>query len=161
MRGWSTPSANVGQFGTDYNTRAAVAKVGLGANLPADATYPSTRLDAQGQALDGSHHYRLHFKAGELPPVKAFWSVTAYRADDFLIANPVNRYALGDRDPLVRNADGSLDLLVQATPPDRAMQANWLPVKAGAPFLLNARLYWPQAEALSGRWGMPAVERID
>ena len=65
----------MGQFGTDYNTRAAVAKVGLGANLPADATYPSTRLDAQGKPLDGSQRYRLHFKAGELPPVVAFWSV--------------------------------------------------------------------------------------
>ena len=161
VRGWSTPPANVGAFGTDYNTRAGVAMVGLGANLPADAMYPNTRLDAQGQPLNGSHRYRLHFKAGELPPVKAFWSVTAYGADDFLIANPINRYALGDRDPLVRHADGSLDLLVQATPPEGAMQANWLPVKAGEPFLLNARLYWPQAEALNGTWGLPAVERID
>ena len=161
VRGWSTPPANLGQFGADYRTRAAVAKVGLGANLPADATYPSTRIDAQGRPLDGSQRYRLHFKAGELPPVKAFWSVTAYGEDDFLIGNPINRYALGDRDPLVRNADGSLDLLVQATPPDGAMQANWLPVKAGEPFLLTARLYWPKAEVLSGSWGMPAVERTN
>jgi len=161
VRGWSTPPANVGRFGTDYNTRAAVAMVGLGANLPADASYPNTRLDASGQALDGSRRYRLRFKAGDLPPVKAFWSVTAYGADDFLIDNPLNRHALGDRDPLVRNADGSLDLLVQATPPEGAMQANWLPVKAGTPFLLNARLYWPEAAALNGAWGMPAVERID
>ncbi len=161
VRGWSTPPANIGNFGTDYNTRAAVATVGLGANLPADATYPNTRLDAQGQPLNGNHRYRLHFKAGELPPVQAFWSLTAYGADDFLIANALNRYALGDRDPLMRNADGSLDLLVQATPPEGATLANWLPVKAGAPFLLNARLYWPKPEALNGSWGMPAVERID
>ena len=161
VRGWSTPPANVGNFAADYSTRAAVAMVGLGANLPADATYPNTRLDAQGEALNGSHRYRLRFTAAELPPVNAFWSVTAYGADDFLIANPLNRFALGDRDPLVRNADGSLDLLIQATPPEVAMQANWLPVKAGMPFLLNARLYWPKAEALNGSWGMPAVERID
>lgn len=161
VRGWSTPPANLGQFGTDYNTRAAVAKVGLGANLPADALYPSARLDAQGKPLEGSRRYRIRFRADELPPVKAFWSVTAYGADDFLISNPINRYALGDRDPLVRNADGSLDLLVQATPPAGAMQANWLPVQAGAPFLLTARLYWPKAEALIGSWGMPAVEPND
>jgi hypothetical protein len=159
--GWSTPPANLGQYGTDYNTRAVVAMVGLGANLPADAMYPNTRLDGSGAALNGSHRYRLHFKAGELPPVKAFWSVTAYGADDYLIANPLNRYALGDRDPLVFNADGSLDLLIQAEAPAQAQRNNWLPVQAGAPFLLNARLYWPAEPALSGAWQMPAVERLD
>jgi len=161
VRGWSTPPAVLGQYGTHYNIRAAVAMVGLGANLPADATYPNTRVDANGQALNGSHRYRLHFKAGELPPARAFWSVTAYGADDFLIDNALKRYALGSRDPLRFNADGSLDLLVQAASPAAEQQANWLPVKAGAPFLLNARLYWPEPAALSGSWGMPAVERLD
>ncbi len=161
VHGWSTPPAMLGNYGTDYNTRAVVAMIGLGANLPADATYPNARVDAEGKALDGNHRYRLHFEASNLPPVNAFWSVTAYGADDFLIDNPIERYALGDRDPLIANADGSLDLLVQAQPPAGALQANWLPVKPGAPFLLNARLYWPKAEALNGAWGMPAVERLD
>jgi hypothetical protein len=135
--------------------------VGLGANLPADAMYPNTRVDSRGAALDGRHRYRLRFLAGELPPVRAFWSITAYGPDEFLIANPLNRHALGDRDPLVFNADGSLDLWIQAEPPEPARRSNWLPVKAGEPFLLNARLYWPKEAALDGHWGMPAVERID
>lgn len=160
VRGWATPPAHIGQFGTDYAVRAAVAMVGLGANLPADALYPNTRLDSQGQPLHGSQRYRLHFAADGLPPVKAFWSVTAYGADDFLIANPLNRYALGSRDKLQRNADGSLDLWIQAEPPAPERRANWLPVRAGEPFLLNARLYWPEEAALQGRWGMPAVERL-
>lgn len=160
-QGWSTPPANLGQYGTDYATRAAVATVGLGANLPADAIYPQARVDAEGAALHGSHRYRLHFKAGELPPVRAFWSVTAYGPDDFLIDNPLRRYALGDRDPLHYNADGSLDLWIQAEAPAAERQSNWLPVRADAPFLLNARLYWPKPEALGGAWQMPAVERTD
>lgn len=160
LRGWATPPANIGQFGTDYPVRAAVAMVGLGANLPADSLYPNAQVDADGQPLHGSHRYRIHFGAGQLPPVKAFWSVTAYGADDFLIANPLKRYALGDRDPLVRNADGSLTLWVQAEPPPEPQRANWLPVRPGEPFLLNARLYWPTEAALQGRWGMPAVERL-
>jgi hypothetical protein len=161
VRGWQTPPATLGNYGTDYNTRAVVAMIGLGANLPADAMYPNARVDVNGQALDGGHRYRLHFKAGELPPVNAFWSVTAYGADDFFINNPLQRFALGDRDPLLLNADGSLDLLVQATPPEGDMKKNWLPVKPGQAFLLNARLYWPKATALKGQWGMPAVERVD
>ncbi len=162
VRGWFTPPPNLAQFGTDYATRAGVAMVGLGANLPADALYPSAREDARGDLLHGQHRYRLHFAANALPPVRAFWSVTAYGADDFLIANPLNRYALGDRDPLQFNADGSLDIWVQAQPPADAKQhANWLPVRAGEPFTLNARLYWPKPEALDSRWGMPAIERLD
>jgi len=161
LRGWSTPPAMLGDYGTHYNIRAVVAVVGLGANLPADAVYPNTGIDAQGRALDGSRRYRLHFRAGELPPVKAFWSITAYGADDFLIANPLKRHALGSRDPLVFNPDGSLDLWLQASAPDPARQPNWLPLAPGLPFLLNARLYWPEPAAIKGGWGMPAVEPLD
>lgn len=159
---WSTPPLNLGQYGTDYNLRAAVAMVGLGANLPEDALYPNTRLDHEGQALTGQHRYKLHFEAHQLPPVKAFWSITAYGADEFLIANEIKRFALGDRDKLNFNADGSLDIWIQAArPADAAQASNWLPVKANAPFLLNARLYWPQPEALQGSWKMPAVQRLN
>jgi hypothetical protein len=159
---WSTPPLNLGAYGTDYNTRAAVAMVGLGANLPQDALYPNTSVDQAGQALHGKHRYRVHFDANQLPPVKAFWSITAYGADEFLIPNALGRYAIGDRDPLHYNADGSLDLWIQAHPPAQAMQySNWLPVKEKSLFLLNARLYWPQPEALQGAWKMPKVERID
>jgi hypothetical protein len=160
VRGWSTPPMILGQYGTSYNIRAVVAMVGLGANLPADATYPQAQVDSQGNQLNGSKRYRLSFKAGELPPVKAFWSVTAYGADDFFIENPIKRYALGDRDPLVFNADGSLDLWIQADEPKDGKKSNWLPVKAGERFILNARLYWPRETALNGSWGMPAVEQI-
>ena len=159
--GWNTPPGNIGDFGTFYNLRAVVAMIGLGANLAADATYPSAATDNAGRTLHGDHRYRLHFAKGGLPPVRAFWSVTAYGADDYLIGNPLGRHALGDRDPLQFNPDGSLDLWIQAEAPERARQANWLPVKAGEPFLLNARLYWPKAAALDGSWGMPGVERQD
>jgi hypothetical protein len=129
---------------------------------PEDAIYPNTARDQQGKPLNGRHRYRLHFAANALPPVKAFWSITAYGADEFLIDNPLKRFALGDRDPLVFNADGSLDLWIQATPPDqKEATANWLPVQMGSAFLLNARLYWPEDTALKGQWKMPVVERLD
>ena len=161
VRGWATPPAQIGTYGTHYNIRAVTAMVGLGANLPADATYPSAAVDATGQALNGRHRYRLHFPPGSLPPVRAFWSITAYGSDDFLIDNPLKRHTLGSRDPLQFNADGSLDLWVQAAPPGPAQQANWLPVKHGEAFLLNARLYWPQTAALEAGWAMPGLQKLD
>jgi hypothetical protein len=161
VRGWATPPAILGNYGTDYKVRTAVAMVGLGANLPADALYPNTALDDKGDALVGSRRYRLHFEAARLPPVQAFWSLTVYGLDDFVQDNPLHRYALGDRDKLAFNADGSLDIWLQSDAPDAARQSNWLPVQKDAGFLLNARLYWPRAAALDGSWRMPAVERID
>jgi hypothetical protein len=161
VKGWLTPPSLLGHYGTSYNIRAVVARVGLGANLSEDAIYPSTRVDSTGLPLDGRHRYRLHFEAKALPPVHAFWSVTAYGDDEFLIANPLHRFALGDRDALVYNPNGSLDLWIQSTPPQGAAKSNWLPVKNDAPFLLNARLYWPKTTALQGGWDMPAVERLD
>jgi hypothetical protein len=159
---WSSPPLNLGRYGSDYNTRAAVAMVGLGANLPEDALYPNTAVDQQGRPLNGQHRYRLHFAANALPPVKAFWSITAYGADEFLIDNPLQRFALGDRDPLVFNADGSLDIWIQASTPDQKEAAtNWLPVQKDSAFLLNARLYWPEAKALNGQWKMPVLERLN
>ncbi|MFZ4478727.1 MAG: DUF1254 domain-containing protein [Rhodoferax sp.] len=161
VRGWQTPPATLGNYGTNYDIRAVVAMIGLGANLPQDAMYPQTQVDSKARALDGSHRYRLHFNAGELPPVHAFWSITAYGADDFFIDNRLQRFALGDRDPLLFNGDGSLDLWLQPAAPEGDKVRNWLPVKSGQPFVLNARLYWPKAAALSGQWGMPALERLD
>ena len=161
VRGWATPPAILGNYGTDYKVRAGVAMVGLGANLPADAIYPNTALDDKGEALNGSRRYRLHFAAGELPPARAFWSLTVYGLDDFVQDNPLHRHALGDRDRLAFNADGSLDLWLQAEAPDAARHSNWLPVQKDAGFLLNARLYWPKAVALDGSWHMPVVERLN
>ena len=159
---WRTPPLNLGHYGTDYNTRAVVAMVGLGANLPEDALYPNTASDHQGKALNGKHRYQIHFEANQLPPVKAFWSVTAYGPDEFLIDNPLHRYALGDRDPLHYNADGSLDIWIQAEAPKEVERSgNWLPVKANAAFLLNARLYWPKEEALKLQWQMPPVVKLN
>jgi len=158
---WSTPPGVLGDYGTHYNIRAVVAKVGLGANLPIDAIYPFTRVDAQGAALHGDQRYRLHFAAGALPPVTAFWSVTAYGGDDFLIDNPLQRFARASHDELLYNPDGSLDLWIQAQAPSQERQRNWLPVRPGSSFLLGARLYGPKAGALAGDWQMPALQRID
>ena len=152
---------NLGYYGTDYALRAYVAFVGLGANLPEDAIYPIAHFDSDGKLFDGKYNYVLHFDKDEIPPVRAFWSLTAYTADDFLVPNPINRYALGDRDPLKFNKDGSLDLYIQNTSPGKAKDANWLPTpKEGGHFNLTLRLYWPKKEVIDGTWMPPAVQRV-
>ena len=73
----------------------------------------------------------LHFDKGQIPPADAFWSLTMYGEDQFFVANPINRYAIGDRDKLAFNADGSLDLYIQHESPGKDKEANWLPAPAG------------------------------
>ena len=158
--GWSVPPMNIGAYGTEYGLRAVVAMAGLGANLPADAVYPNAQRDAAGEPLVGGWRYVLHFPAGGLPPVRAFWSVTAYDGDGFLIANPIGRYALGDRDPLTFNADGSLEIYIQAEPPEPDRRNNWLPIPSQGAFRITARLYWPEEDILQGDWRMAGIQKV-
>jgi len=56
--------------------------------------------------------------------VNAFWSLTIYNDRQFFVDNPIDRYAIGDRDDFQTNADGSLDLVIQHQRP--ASDSNWL-----------------------------------
>ena len=122
--------------------------------------YPSLANDSEGRPFDGKNRYVLHFDKGKLPPVRAFWSVTAYDAEGYFIPNVIDRVAIGDRDKLAVNSDGSLDLYLQAKLPGRDKEGNWLPV-AKDPFNLLMRLYWPKSELLDGSWTPPPVRRVN
>jgi len=154
--GWSYRTDG-GAYGVDYLFRATIANWGLGYNLPQDAIYPSVAADSDGRALDGRNAYVLHFDKGKLPPVGAFWSVTAYDPDGYFIPNTINRQAIGDRDKLVFNADGSLDLYIQSESPGVDKEGNWLPVGKG-PFNLLMRLYWPKQEVVDRSWTPPSAK---
>ncbi len=156
-------------FNGDWLKRAAVAKAGIYANDPAEAMYPLTRKDGNGEKLDGSkHNYTLTFAAGQFPPVNAFWSVTMYDGkSQLLIENSINRYLINS--PMLpnmkKNEDGSLTIYIQKDSPGADKEANWLPAP-NDPIYLVMRLYWPKTEAPSilppgeGTWKPPAVNKV-
>jgi hypothetical protein len=151
---------DIGNFGTDYLLRAAVAKYGLFANSPEEALYPSALTDSQGQNLTGANKYVIHFDKGQTPPVNAFWSLTLYNNASYLADNPIDRYSIGDRTPgLKYNEDGSLDIYIQHDNPGPGKESNWLPAPAGD-FSLNLRLYNPQESVLNGEYQYPPLERV-
>jgi hypothetical protein len=158
VNGWRMMTENMGNYGTDYLPRACVELIGLGANLPDDAIYPLLYTDADDKPFTGDGRYTWHMDRDQLPPVNAFWSLTLYDAEGFQVANTLNRFAIGDRDDLAFNDDGSLDIAIQHDEPERG-SSNWLPAPDGA-FNLCARLYYPKPEALDGTWTPPAVERV-
>jgi hypothetical protein len=157
--GWRVPPMTLGNFETDYGIRAAVALVGVGANLAQDAVYPTAFVDASGQPLNGANRYVLHFDKGAMPPVNAFWSLTMYNAESFLVDNPINRYNIAGWMPLTYNPDGSLDVFIQHGSPGRHRESNWLPAAEG-PFSVTLRMYWPSESVLKGAWRPPGIQKV-
>jgi hypothetical protein len=158
VNGWTVMTDNIGVYGNSYFKRAVVTLIGLGANPPEDAVYPLLNVDADGDPTTGNHDYVIHFDAGDLPPANAFWSVTMYDAEGFQVANELDRFAIGDRDALTFDADGSLNLYVQHANPGPEKESNWLPAPLG-PLGVTMRLYAPKAEVLDGRWSPPLVRK--
>jgi hypothetical protein len=160
VNGWTYLTKDVGVYGTNYIQRALVTAIGLGANRPQDAIYPTSDKDTDGHDYDGAKHYVMHFDKGQFPPVNGFWSLTMYDKDYFFVANPLNRYTLSQRDKFVTNPDGSVDLYLQADSPGKAKEANWLPAPKGR-FIPMLRLYWPKdtpPSIIGGTWKPPAIK---
>ncbi len=160
INGWNY-TTKTGIYGTDYLMRALITAIGLGANRPQDAVYPTSLKDADGRAYDGANRYVAHFGKDELPPAEGFWSITMYDANYFFVANPINRYSISARQNLKHNDDGSVDLYVQKDSPGADRESNWLPAPAGK-FILMMRLYWPREtdpSILDGSWTIPAVAK--
>jgi len=156
-----TPEWRIEEPRRRFVTRAIAARAGLWGNHAYEAYYAQTYVDGTGTQLNGSRRYRMRFQ--QLPPVDAFWSVTMYATPDFyLVANPIDRYSIGDRTPgLVYASDGSLTLTLQHEPPTAADEiANWLPTPSGD-FRPLIRMYRPQAAVLEGSYQLPPIESID
>ena len=157
VNGWSS-TMTCGRASNGILVRAACAQAYFAVNLPDEAAYWTATEDGKGQTLNGGHDYILHFPAGALPPNHAFWSLTMTIAPGYLVANPSNRYSVGDRSGLVPNADGSIDIYIQHAAP-AGHEANWLPAPGGD-FKLWFRVYQPGAAILSGAYHLPPVMKV-
>jgi hypothetical protein len=161
INGWAF-TTTTGLYGTQYLDRALVTAIGLGANRPQDAIYPTGEKDAAGKEYDSaSNKYVMHVDKGQFPPVTGFWSLTMYDANYFFVPNSLNRYTLSSRNKFITNADGSVDLYLQADSPGKDKEANWLPAPK-AKFIPMLRLYWPKETPptiLDGSWVLPAVKQ--
>ena len=161
INGWGY-TTKTGLYGTDYFMRALVTAIGLGANRPQDAVYPTSMKDADGRTYDGANKYVMRFKKGQLPPVRGFWSLTMYDGKYFFVANPINRYSISARQNLKPNPDGSVDLYIQKDSPGSDKESNWLPAPSGK-FILMLRMYWPNEKdpsIVNGSWEIPPVKKV-
>jgi hypothetical protein len=150
-----------GSYGTDYQLRAVVSEVGLGAFTSDQAIFAMCLTDGNAKALDGSAGYVAHLPAA--PPGGEGWTLTAYDTKGALIQNPISRYQFNQASQLTKNPDGSMDIYFQATQPADAAQAqNWLPVAGGQGFEIIWRLMAPEPDMIDGilngtGWQPPAL----
>lgn len=133
--------------------RAARVYVGLGAPLQDDVLSFACDCDEAGRPISGGERYCMRFSADALPPVRAFWRLSVHPSAG------EHAQSVGDRSDLILNPDGSLDLIIQHSPPEASEIFNWLAAPSG-PFSLRLRLYWPRGAAVNGAWAPPPVERL-
>ncbi len=162
VNGWRYPPPEIGRYGDDFLLRAADQSLaGIACNDPAEGVYLVTFTNADGKTFEGGGRYRFRFAGDDMPPVDSFWSLAMYGPDLNLVANPIDRYSIGDRTAgLVRDPDGGLTIHLQAESPASDDEANWLPAPATDDWFVILRMYLPRPEVIDAKWECPPVERV-
>ncbi|MET8798842.1 DUF1254 domain-containing protein [Nocardia sp. NPDC004568] len=153
--GWLV-AMNVGRYGTNYLLRATTARRGVGANIAEAMLYPALfdEADEDGEPRE----FTLRFEPGQVPPVAAFWSITAYGDDGYLVQNAADLHTIGHPVAPQPAPDGALEFAVQAADPGPAVpRSNWLPIPEQGQFSLIMRLYEPEPRVLDGSWSPPPL----
>ena len=154
-------TTKTGLYGTDYLQRALVTAIGLGANRPQDAVYPtSRRTDADGKPYSGANKYVMHFDKGQTAAGRTA-SGRSRCTTPSTSSSPTRSTATRSAPATSSktNADGSVDLYIQNESPGKDKEANWLR-RPKDKFVLMLRLYWPKENRpsiLDGTWKIPRV----
>jgi hypothetical protein len=159
INGWQV-TRDLGRYGTKYGYRAAWTFNAVGGLLVEEALYPITRTDGDGQRLTGANNYTLQFAKEQIPPANAFWSLTIYDSENYLVDNPINRYAVSSRDEMNYGKDGSLTIYIQHDSPGKDKETNWLPAPEGDVGFLALRLYVPKKQVIDGTWRPQPVMKV-
>lgn len=119
--------------------------------------YLTAYYDAGGQVLDGGKTYLLRVPFN--PPAKLFWSITLYDTETrCFIQNSQEIVDRSSKDPLQRNFDGSVDIIMSPTPPD-GLETNWIPTSPGKAWYAYFRLFGPLEPYLERTWSLPDIEQ--
>ena len=161
VNSWNYPPPATGRPkpSRDWIFRAVQMLAGFIANDPVEGTYLNVSVDGGGKPLTGANRYVIHFDKGGEPKVKAFWSVTMYNLKYNLVANPIDRYSLGDRSGMKADADGGLTIYVQKDSPGPDKESNWLPAPDGQ-FFMIMRTYLPADDIVNQTWQPPKITAV-
>jgi hypothetical protein len=159
----SDPEFNYDTY-TDLDRRGAFFTVAYSTsplmfyNLPdIGSKYPTTFVDADGDAFDGNKQYKLHLPPNI--PAKLFWSVTLY--DPLLgvgLDNGQPFPSINQMDKPVMNSDGSIDIYFGPASPGEGK--NWIATIRNKGFFVNIRLYAPTQPFFEQTWKPDDVVKV-
>jgi len=126
--------------------------------LPAsEAIYPPV------PTTDAQNDYVIRMSKDEMPPAKAFWSMTLYDSNSkngFFIPNDRKKYSVGENGGMKLNDDGGIEVYVAAEQPEGVPAENWLPItRRDENIDVILRLYVPDLEKFK-TWKVPKAEMI-
>jgi len=122
-----------------------------------EAVYPAIAT-ADAQPMSAANDYRIHMSAEEMPPAKAFWSITLYDTENgFFIPNDRKKYSVGLNGGMQLDETGGITIAIAAEKPADVPEDNWLPInRADYGIGPVMRLYEPDLDRFS-RWPPPVA----
>ncbi len=140
-------------FATVNTPMMAIELIGAGSQ------YAWGYLDSNGDYLDGSKTYKVNIPKD--PPALKFWSMCVYdpQTRSMLQTDQTFPSKQSQRDDLIKNADGSIDLYYGPTPPE-GMEANWTQTVPGKGWFVVLRLYSPEEAWFKKSWRPGEIELV-
>lgn len=145
---------------TDLEALVAVSVIGPIGLPQVEAAYPPV-MTTDGKPMNAQYDYVIRMTKDELPPAKAFWSLTLYDLQNgFFIPNDRKKYSVGENAGMKLNKDGGIEIHVAAEKPAGVPVENWLPInRRDEDMDIILRIYVPDLEEMK-TWSPPKAEII-
>jgi hypothetical protein len=129
---------------------------------PASQALYSQVVTDDGAPMNAMHDYEIVMAAEDMPPAKAFWSLTLYdTGNGFFIPNDRFKYSVGENAGFQLDEDGGIRVVIAAEQPAGVPEDNWLPINREDLNLdIMMRIYAPDLERFA-TWSPPIARRID
>ncbi len=142
---------------TSWFYEAVGVSVGMmGRTVGFGQVYLEASKDRDGHWLDGSKTYHLRVPANA--PVAQFWSFTVYDNETRCFVDTGVQPDRSSRDPIEKNADGTVDLYFGPRAPAGKPASNWIQTIPGRGWFTYFRLYGPTQPYFDRTWVLPDVE---
>ena len=145
---------------TTLDTLVAASVIGPIGLPSVEAEYPPITT-TDGETMNAKNDYVIRMTKEQLPPARAFWSVTLYDLQNgFFIPNDRKKYSVGENGAMKLNRDGGIEIYIAAEKPDGVPEENWLPIsRKDEDLSVNMRIYVPDLERFK-TWTPPQAEKI-
>jgi len=138
-------------------SQSVIGPIGLPA---AEALYPPI-VTTDGKLMNAQNDYVIRMSKKDLPPAKAFWSVTLYDTKNgFFIPNDRKKYSVGENGGMKLDKAGGIAIYIAAQKPKGVPEENWLPIKRQDEDIgAIMRIYVPDMEKFK-TWKAPKAEKV-